>query len=158
MAKRFNFRLGQVLSLRKQIEDVRVRELAQAKSRLLEIENALRVHAEIEGKFFDTYEVMEEGRAFNVDEAIVYSNYKEWLRRKEAEYKGLESEWALEVERRRREAVKASKQRQLLENFKEKQERKHEKEVLNEEQKFLDEISSIAFLRRERSKRAVGDR
>jgi flagellar export protein FliJ len=158
MAKRFNFRLGQVLSLRKQIEDVRVRELAQAKSRLLEIENALQVHAEVEGKFFDTYKVMEEGGTFNVDEAIVYSNYKEWLGRKETEYKGLESEWALEVERRRRETVKASKQRQLLENFKEKQERKHEKEVLNEEQKFLDEISSIAFLRRERSKRVVGDR
>src|SRR5690242_6824924 len=98
MAKRFNFRLGQVLNLRKQIEDVRVRELAQAKSRLLEIETALKVNAEIEGEFLDTYKVMEEGGVFNVDEAVIYSNYKEWLGRKEKEYKGLESEWALEVE------------------------------------------------------------
>ena len=148
MAKRFNFRLGQVLNLRKQIEDVRVRELAQAKSRLLEIENILKANAEVEGEFLGTYKVMAEGEVFNVDEAIVYSNYKDWLGRKKKEYKGLESEWALEVERRRREAVKASKQRRLLENFKEKQERKHEKEVLSEEQKFLDDISSIAFLRR----------
>src|SRR5436189_4906788 len=38
MAKRFQFRLEQVLGLRKQVEEVRVRELARAKGRLLRSE------------------------------------------------------------------------------------------------------------------------
>ncbi len=155
MAKRFQFRLEQVLSLRKQVEDVRIRELAQAKNRLLEIEQALKVHAETELEFLETYSEMEKAGSFNADQVMVYCDYKEWLRRKEKEYRGREKEWIKEVERRRQEAVRASRQRQLLDNFKERQKSKHEKDISSEEQKFLDEISSIAFVRRERAKKAT---
>src|SRR6185503_6894176 len=114
MAKRFQFRLEQVLSLRKQVEDVRIRELAQAKNRLLEIEQALKVHAETESEFLGTYSEMERAGSFNADQVMVYCDYKEWLRRKEKEYRNREKEWIKEVERRRQEAVRASRQRQLL--------------------------------------------
>jgi flagellar export protein FliJ len=155
MAKKFQFRLEQVLNLRKQIEDAKIRELAQAKNRLLEIENALKIHAEIELEFLETYTEMEKAGSFNTDQVMVYCDYKDWLRRKEKEYHAREKEWIKEVERRRQEAVKASRQRQLLDNFKDRQKDKYEKIVLGEEQKFLDEVSSIAFVRRERAKKMI---
>ncbi len=155
MAKRFQFRLEQVLNLRKQIEDVKVRELAQAKGRLLQIEEALKEHAEIEKSFLENYSELEKNGKFNSDQAIIYCDYEEWLLRKENEYRRLESEWIKEVEKRRQNAVKVSRERQLLDNLKEKQKNTHAREVLSEEQKFLDEVSSIAFIRRDRAQKSV---
>ena len=154
MAKRFQFRLEQVLRLRRQVEEVRVRELAQAKGRLLQIEEALRAHGEAERDFLHTYGSFEKGAGFTTDQVMIYCDYRDWLSRREKEYRRSEKEWAQEVERRRLEAVKASRGRQLLENLREKRKKAHAQELLGEEQKFLDEVSSIAFVRRERAQRA----
>jgi flagellar biosynthesis chaperone FliJ len=51
--------------------------------------------------------------------------------------------------------VKVSRQRRLLDNLKDKKKSAHSLEVQNDEQKFLDEVSSIAFVRRERAKRSA---
>jgi flagellar protein FliJ len=155
MAKRFQFRLDQVLSLRKQVEEVRVRELAQAKGRLLQIEESLKEHSREEGDFLKMFGEFEKNTEFNTDQVMAYCEYKEWLLRKEKEYRKREQEWIKEVERRRLEAVKASRARRLLENLKEKQKRTHAQEVLGEEQRFLDEISSVAFVRRERAQKVM---
>ncbi len=151
MAKRFRFRLGQVLNLRKQVEELRIRELAQAKGELLKIEESLKEHSEEEKAFLVRYGDFEKKGAFNSDEAMAYCQYKDWLLRREKEYRRREREWLKEVERRRQTVVKAARDRQLLENLKEKQFRTHAQEVLGEEQRFLDEISSIAFVRRARA-------
>ena len=151
MAKRFQFRLEQVLALRKQVEEVRVRELARAKGRLLEIENALKEHAAEVSDFLKTYGEFEQLGSFEADQAMTYYDYREWLLRREKEYRRQEKEWSVEVERRRQAAVKASRDKKLLENLKERKKRIHSQEVLGEEQRFLDEISSIAFVRRERA-------
>ena len=42
MARRFKFRLEQILNLRKQTEETRARELAEAKGELLKIEESIR--------------------------------------------------------------------------------------------------------------------
>lgn len=157
MAKRFQFRLEQVLGLRKQMEDVRVRELSQAKGQLLQIEESLKEHAREEDDFLKMYGNFEKTETFNTDQIMAYCEYKDWLLRREREYHRREQEWVKEVERRRREAVKASRARRLLENLKDKQKRTHNQEVLGEEQRFLDEISSIAFVRRERAQNAQKD-
>ncbi|HJT24580.1 MAG TPA: flagellar export protein FliJ [bacterium] len=151
MAKRFRFRLEQVLSLRKQVEELRIRELALAKGELLKIEEALKEHAEEEKAFLGRYGDFEKTGAFNSDEAMTYCQYKDWLLRREKEYRRREQEWMKEVERRRLAVVKSSRERRLLENLKEKQLRTHAQEVLGEEQRFLDEVSSIAFVRRARA-------
>lgn len=151
MARRFQFRLQQVLSLRKQMEDMKVRELSMAKGELLKIEEALKAHAREEWEFLGQYGDFEKTGAFNADQVMAYCQYKDWLLRREKELRRREKEWSKEVERRRQEAVKASRQRQLLENLKERQTRTHAQEVLGEEQRFLDEVSSIAFVRRERA-------
>ncbi|HEY5038542.1 MAG TPA: hypothetical protein VIJ93_05665, partial [bacterium] len=77
MAKRFQFRLEQVLNLRIQVEEVRVRELAQAKGQLLRIEEALRAHLEQEGQFLEMYGDFEKTGGFNSDQVMVYCDYKE---------------------------------------------------------------------------------
>lgn len=152
MAKKFQFRLEQVLSLRKQTEDARVRELSQAKGMLLRIEEELKGHALEEGRFLEMYRDFEkENESFNSDQVMAYCEYREWLSGREKEYRRRAKEWALEVEKRRQKAVGASKDRRLLDNLKDREKETHEKELLGEEQRFLDEISSIAFVRRERA-------
>ena len=155
MAKKFDFRLEQVLGLRKQLEEVRVRELAQAKGKLLQIEKQLQEHSESEDRFLGTYGEFEKTSGFNSDQVMAYCEYKDWLIRKEKEFRRQEKEWAEEVERRRQKAVTASREKKLLENLKEKKKTVYAQEVLAEEQRFLDEISSIAFVRRDRAQRAV---
>jgi flagellar FliJ protein len=155
MAKRFQFRLEQVLNLRRQVEEVRVRELSQAQGQLLRVEESIRAHAESEKEFLGTYGDFEKKGGFDSDQVMAYCEYKEWLLRQEKEYRRREREWAKEVEKRRLEAVKASRERRLLENLKERQIRAHGQEVLGEEQRFLDEISSIAFVRRNRGQKAA---
>jgi flagellar export protein FliJ len=154
MAKRYQFRLAQVLSLRKQVEDIRVRELAQAKGQLLLIEDALKKHSEEEESFLDTYGNFEKTEGFNSDQIMAYCEYKDWLLRREKDLRRREKEWLEEVEHRRQATIKASRERQLLENLEKKQKRAHDQGVLGEEQRFLDEISSIAFVRRDRAQSA----
>jgi len=155
MAKRFQFRLEQVLNLRKQVEEVKVRELAVAKIHLLEVEHALNKHAEKQDEFLNACDELEKEGFFTAEQVMTYCNYKELLSKKEKEYRERQTDWMLEVERRRREVVNVSRQRQLLDNLKDKKKRTHTLEVQNDEQKFLDEVSSIAFVRRERAKRSA---
>ncbi len=155
MAQRFQFRLEQVLNLRKQIEDVKVRELAVAKKHLLEIDIALNKHVEKQEEFLKACVELEKNGMVTAEQVMTYFEYKEALSKEEKEFRKRQNDWMLEVERRRREAVKASRQRQLLENLRDKKKRVHAQEVQSEEQKFLDEVSSIAFARRERAKKSV---
>ncbi len=133
------------------MEELRVRELAQAQGELLKIEDSLKAHAEEEKTFLERYGDFEKTGAFNADDVMAYCQYRDWLLRREKELRRREKEWMKEVERRRQAAVKASREKRLLENLREKQLRAHAQEVLGEEQRFLDEISSIAFVRRARA-------
>ncbi len=155
MAKRFQFRLGQVLRLRKQVEEVKVRELAQAQGQLVAIAESIRVHLAEELDFLRKYGDFEKSGNFTADQIMDYCDYKEWLLLQEKEFRRRETEWAKEVENRRQAVVKASRARRLLENLKEKQFRTYSQEVLGEEQRFLDEISSIAFVRHNRAQKIV---
>jgi flagellar protein FliJ len=153
MAKRFQFRLEQVLSLRKQMEETKVRELSVAKKHLLEAERVLNAQLEKGNEFLEAYAELEKNGFFTAEQVLSYSDYKDQMSKKEKECRERQNDWMLEVERRRREVVKATRQRQLLDNLKEKKKRAHAQEVQSEEQKFLDEVSSIAFVRRERAKK-----
>jgi len=155
MAKRFQFRLEQVLNLRKQVEEIKIRELAVAKKHLLDVENALNEHLGKQEEFLEAYGELEKSGLFTAEQVMTYCEYKELLSKEEKEFRKRQDDWMVEVERRRREAVKVSRERQLLDNLKDKKKRVYTQEVENEERKFLDEVSSIAFVRRERAKKSV---
>ncbi len=151
MAHRFRFRLEQVLDLRKQIEDSKARELSIAKGELIKLEELIQSHGTEEESFLLAFSNMEKTGSFDVEQGMAFSDYKNHLIFREKTLKKREIEWRNEVERRRVIAVKASRERKLLDNLKEKQQKMHESAVATEEQKFLDEISSISFVRRERA-------
>src|SRR5208283_2083187 len=101
MALRFRFRLEQILTLRKQLEDARTRELALAKGELLKIEELIRTHQKEEADFLSTFSEMERTGAFDVEQGMAFSDYKNWLIRREKALKKKEKEWQEEVDRRR---------------------------------------------------------
>lgn len=159
MAKKFEFRLQGVLNYRKQIEDVKVRELAEAKGALLEIEEALKKNSAEEAEFFERAGSSRMSGTITADQAVLQSLYWDRLLEKERVCRQLERRVSEEVERRRQAALKASRDKKLLENLKERKLRAHQAEVAGEEQRFLDEHSAIAFVRRERLEgRDVGER
>jgi len=155
MAKRFQFRLQQVLDFRKRIEEIRARELAEAKSSLLRHEELMKARQKEEELFLEQYKNFEKVENFSAAEAAFQDERQEqFLKRKRSDQVRL-SELSSEVEEKRKSVVQASKDRQLLENLMERQRNLHSNELAREEQKFLDEISSIAFMRRERTNKPV---
>ncbi len=157
MPKRFEFRLQGVLNYRKQVEDAKVRELAEAKGALMEIEEALKRNASEEADFLDRAGSSRMGGMITADQAVLQSLYWDRLLEKERVCRQLEKRVTEEVERRRQAALKASRDKKLLENLKERKLRAHQAEATAEEQRFLDEHSAIAFVRRERLEgRSVG--
>ena len=148
MARRFQFRLEQILNLRKQLEEVRIRELAQARARLLQIEEEIQQHVREEDDFLGFFKEFEKQGNFDSNQAIVYYEYRDWLIRREKEYRHREKNEKTEVEKRRQITVKASREQATIGQFERERMNENIKEVTAEEQKFLDEISSIAFVRR----------
>ena len=159
MVKKFEFRLQGVLNYRKQLEDARVRELAEAKGALLEIEETIKKNAIEEARFLDESGTTRSGGTMTVDQAVLQSMYWDRLLEREKVCKDLEKRVSEEVERRRQKAMRASRDKKLLVNLKERKIRAHQAETATEEQRFLDEHSAIAFVRRERLEgHAVGER
>jgi len=157
--KKFEFRLQGVLNYRKQIEETRVRELAQAKGALLEIEEVRKANAAEEAETLERFGEIRGGSSVNVDQAVVQSLYWDRLLAQEKKCKELEKKIAEEVGKRRQKALNASREKKLLENLKERKLRAHQADVASEEQRFLDEHSAIAYVRRERLEdQAVGER
>jgi len=153
MARRFQFRLEQVLGYRQQLEDARTRELSGAQAELLRVQGDRKEHETLTGEFLGRFGELKKTGGFTVEEILSYSDYGDWMAFEEKQLQRQEREAEAEVEKRRLEAVKASRDRRLLENLREKQKQAHAAEVSKEEQDFLDEISSSAFIRRGRAER-----
>jgi flagellar FliJ protein len=153
MARRFHFQLEQILNYRQQIEDARRKELSQAKSELLRVQDNWKEHQKETDDFLDRFRELEKAGGFTVEEVVSYSEYKDRMFREQKRLQTKEKNAEEEVEKRRLEAVRASQERQLLKNLKEKQKQAHRAEVSKEEQNFLDDISSGAFIRRDRAER-----
>jgi len=155
MAKKFQFRLQQVLNYRKQTEESRVRELAEAKGSLLRHEEQMKAHETEQTELIDQYRGMEESGSFKVEEAVFLGERQaQLLKRGQTDRKRAEA-LADFVEEKRKTVIAASKDRRLLENLRDRQKAGHAGEEARDEQKFLDEISSIAFTRRERAEKAA---
>lgn len=159
MSKRFEFRLQGVLNYRKQIEEVKVRELAEAKGALLEIEEALKQNSIHEAQLLEQAGAARKSGVLTADQAVLQSMFWDRLLDRERVCKDLEKRVTAEIERRRQKALAASRDKKLLENLKARKVRAHQAEVAGEEQRFLDEHSAIAFVRRERlEEQAVTER
>jgi len=155
MAKKFQFRLQQVLNYRKQTEEARVRELAEAKGSLLRHEELMKAHEREQGELLEQYRGLEETGSFKVEEAVFLGERQAQLLKRGQNDKARAGALTDFVEEKRKTVISASKDRRLLENLRDRQKVQHNGEEARDEQKFLDEISSIAFIRRDRADKAA---
>jgi flagellar FliJ protein len=154
MARAFSFRLDQVLSYRRQLENLSIRKMALAQGRLQSVQTALEEREDQEDDLRGWFSDEEKKGSFSVEHAAGYTDYLNFLSGQEKSLKAKEIKAKAEVEKCREEVVRAAQKRRLLEGLREKRLLAHDAEVLKEEQGFLDDISSIAFIRRDRASRA----
>ena len=138
--KSFAFGLEKVLNLRKYREDEAKVELGRAIGILTELESRLRSLA---------FERASAAAAqFSPGNSIaVMQQYMFYLFRLDSLKEQLLREAALaemEVEKARNVFIETSRERKILDKFKEKRQNEYHKDMLNEETKILDEISSGA--------------
>ena len=153
MARAFSFRLDQVLNYRRQLEDLSIRRMADARAERARIQLDLAERQGQKDELRDWFSGEERQGAFAVEEANAYNDYLDFLSGQEKSLKRKGRDAEVEVEKRRVEAVEAAKKRRLLEGLREKRLSAHEAQVAKEDQAFLDDISSIAFIRRDRASR-----
>lgn len=134
MAKKFKFRLAQVLKFRdlerdekKKILAEKNRKLRSAEERLQELEGACSLDDELNRKLNSTYEL--EGLFL---QRIINEIEKQKL---------IIEQVVEEVQLARQEYLEAHKEVQMLEKLKAKQEKEYVEHVDKEEAKFLDELA-----------------
>ncbi|MBT0663968.1 flagellar export protein FliJ [Geobacter pelophilus] len=134
------FKLQQVLNFRKEVEKARSLELAEAKRELdhaaerlkREEEHAAKVSAELAAK---------QAKGINANEFLMYSNFfhkkSKDIKRQREEVDTLD----VKVAERRETLLVASKEKKVLELFKEKRVAADKKALSIKERDFIDEIS-----------------
>ncbi|HVM32541.1 MAG TPA: flagellar export protein FliJ [bacterium] len=146
--------MDQVLGYRRQLENLSIRKMAEAQGQRQRIQDDLARGQDARNETADWFSGEERQGSFPVEQAALYVEYMEFLSGQEKALRRREKEAEAEVEKRRAEVVAAAKKRRLLEALREKKLAAHEAEVSREEQAFLDDVSSIAFIRRDRASRA----
>ena len=154
MARAFSFRLDQVLGYRRQLENLSIRKMAQAQGQWMGVQAALEERKNQKDDLRGWFSEEEKKGSFFVEQAAGYTEYLDFLSGQEKSLRTKEKKAKAEIEKCREEVVRAAQKRRLLEGLREKRLLAHQAEVLKEEQGFLDELSSIAFIRRDRASRA----
>jgi len=145
-AKKFKFRLAPLLKIREHREKERQREHATAVDQVLAQKDKL---LQVDQAKLRTLDEQREhlGGKISVAEALIFSRYLMKLKRDRLTgneiLRGLEKE----AERRRARLVEAARERKVFELLKEKQMARYKAALEKADQKELDEIASITFVR-----------
>lgn len=152
MPKKFSFRLQGVLNYRVQLEEERTRGLAKAKGVLLRVEEALQEHRDRQESFRQDFtRAQRAGGTVTAEHLASFGERWDALLNHEKRLRRMEHEATEEVERCRILVLEASRERKLLENLKKRKWTSYIHETEREEQKALDEFSSIAYVRKDLS-------
>jgi flagellar FliJ protein len=150
MPKKFSFRLQSVLNYRVQVEEQYTRDLAKAKGVLLQVEDAIQEHLGRQENFRQEFTRAQcVGGTVTAEVLASYGERWDALLAREKRLHLMEREATEEVERRRGMVMEASRERKLLENLKKRKWTAYIHETEREEQKALDEFSSIAYVRKD---------
>ena len=149
MPKPFTFRLEKVLDYRRSLEDQAALALARAKEEharqeevVRQTETRLREHVE---RGFEP----EDGGPVGENEVWLWRQYRDALTQDLARAREVLSRLALNLQKRRQEAVQRSKDRKVMEKLKEKQAAQHHEEESLKEQKEFDEMAAIRHGRKD---------
>lgn len=135
-----SFKLQQVLDFRKEMERQRHREFLEARQALSSAES--RLARELERSDRILREMFEkQGEGIDASELQLYSSFHECQKRKIEEQREVVQQLDQEVDSRRDLLLEASKEKKVLEKFRDRKiELRHQEHALKE-RKFLDELS-----------------
>lgn len=137
----FNFRLEPVLKQREKREQEAVQARARAhKEYLRQLEKLEAIRQNLE-------EVMETGTVTDSFDAVNALMYREYLKAKAAQQEQKVSKASQNLEKYRREAVEAHKQKLILEKLKQNEYAKYMQELNKAEQKVNDELATQLSIR-----------
>ena len=144
----FRFRLQTVLRLRIAERDERRGELAKA-LRAAEIlqERRQQLMEEMKDNQELARKLAEPGKA-NIDRILQTHRYEAILKGTLAQLVTQEKQVAAEVDRRRQVLTEADRQVRVLEKLEERKREEHVRGELRQEMKQLDEVATVAFIRR----------
>jgi flagellar FliJ protein len=145
--RRFNFRLENVLNIRKKLEEGAERNFAMRRAELLQVENDISALGDKMHRFM-AHNRLDEG-SYTVMEVLAVDNY---IARLENEIKQLEK-----LRREKQEEVnrvlfilhEAKRARKVIENLKERQLEQYREELNRDENNELDDINQNISLNRE---------
>jgi len=134
------FSLQQVLNYRKEMERQRHREFVEARQALVSAQ--ARLSREIERSDQILRELMEkQGEGIDASELSLYNSFREHQKQVISEQRETVDLLDREVEQRRTLLVEASKEKKVLEKYRDRTMEILRQEMMIKERKFLDEIS-----------------
>ena len=145
--KRFKFKLEPALRHRKHLEDIKKKELAEVYRELREAQDFL---SSLEKDFEKTQASIEREESIkiiDIENILLFESYMIYLRHlmEQTRIKIGVIEKRLEI--KRQEYIKASKAKKVLERLKERQYFEYMKAMDVLEQKFIDEMGIVKFIR-----------
>ncbi len=150
MASNFKFKFQTILNYRQQQEDIQKMKLAEKNIQLFLFREKMALHQNECLEFEQHFSEAQKNETDIVQRQLSAEYWNGLLRR---EYQDGQEEARLmrETEAERRVLLNLSRERQLMENLEAQQFQTWAIEQTQAEQKFLDEISSIAFVRQMRT-------
>lgn len=143
--KRFHFRLDRVLDARRLREDIRKKELGQAKQELNEGEHRLTAFEENHRLYQNKLRETQSLPVLKVRELATHHRYVDLARLAITAQRSRVKTLTERVEERREALVDASRDKKVLENLREKRIEAHGKALGRSAQLFLDEIAHRHF-------------
>ena len=145
--KRFKFKLEPALRHRKHLEDIKKKELAEVYRELREAQDFL---SSLEKDFEKTQASIEREESIkiiDIENILLFESYMIYLNRLMEQTKIKIGVIEKRLEIKRQEYIKASKAKKVLERLKEKQYFEYMKAMEVLEQKFIDEMGIVKFIR-----------
>ncbi len=140
MPRAFLFPLQKVLDVRQHVEDQRAIELGQAKQELFKEQNLLNHLKMLKDKALHTSEE-EIAESLQLSKIQMLESYLIQLNEKIDKQKKIIKKKSEAVEKKRRELLKATQEKKVVEKLKERQLENHRKSVRLQENKMIDEVA-----------------
>jgi flagellar protein FliJ len=146
--KKFSFRLEKLLGLKERMEALKRGEYGTALKRVSDREQAL---DSLEAERLYHCDAAQEhliGTGVDVEKLRTYSRYFHHLRGQKMMTTQIKRSLQQKAEAKRLELVESSREKKTLEQFKEKLQLRHLQEMEKVEQKELDELGAVQFMRK----------
>lgn len=134
------FKLQQVLNFRKEVEKARSFELAEAKRELDSASNRLK-QEELRAAMVAEELAQRQAAGIDASELLMYSNFFHRKKREISQHKEVVDSLDTKVSEKRDILLEATRDKKVLESFKEKKVAADRRELSVKERDFIDEIS-----------------